>query len=221
MISSRVFRSFALVLAASLTIGCGDSPTAPPAASAPVAVDVETNELLGGLLGGLLRTLTNVVQGVLGPTDVTPIRWASTHDNTTRQVSGTIGYRGGTLAIPSSDFTITFPYGALRSNTNITIISDARGGYVSYAMQPHGIRFSKPVVVTQRLRNTEAYRMRNPKLFGAYLGKESVGLLGGLLNGVIEALEIVTSVTILRPDGTPEVQTWLLNHFSRYVLASG
>jgi hypothetical protein len=63
--------------------------------------------------------------------------------------------------------------------------------------------------------------MRNPKLFGAYLGQESVGLLGTLVDELIEALEIVTSITLLRPDGTPEIQTWMLNHFSRYILASG
>jgi hypothetical protein len=221
MTFSKVFRSFAIALTASLTFACADSPTAPPAQSAPVAIDAETEKLLGGLLGGLLNALTDVVKGLLGPVDVTPVKWAATHDNTVRSVSGTIGYWGGTLSLPSSDFTITFPYGALNSSTNITITSDARGGYVSYAMQPHGLRFNKPVVVTQRLRNTEAYGVKNQKLFGAYLGQESVGLLGTLVGGVIEALEIVTSVTILRPDGTPELQTWLLNHFSRYILASG
>jgi hypothetical protein len=225
MTFSKVFRSFAIVLTASLTFACGESPTAPPTQSAPVVIDAETEKLLGGLIGGLIggvvKLLTDVVEGVLGPVDVRPVKWASSHDNAARSVSGAIGYWGGTLAIPSSDFTITFPVGALSSRTDITITSDALGGYVSYSMQPHGIRFNKPVIVTQRLRNTEAYGMRNPKLFGAYLGRESVGLLGGLVNSLIEALEIVTSVTLLRPDGTPEVQTWLLNHFSRYILASG
>jgi hypothetical protein len=87
-------------------------------------------------------------------------------------------------------------------------------------MLPHGLTFAKPVVVTQRLRNTKANTVpAGSRLFGAYFPEENplLGLVGGLLN----ALEIVTSVTILRPDGQPEVQTWLLNHFSRYMLASG
>jgi hypothetical protein len=218
---SKVLRSFAIVLTASLTFACGDSPTAPAPQATPVVADGERHEIFGGLIGGLLHTLTDVVKGVVGPVDVTPVRWAATHDNTVRSVSGTIGYWGGTLSIPSSDFTIYFPYGALRSSTNITITSDARGGYVSYKMEPHGLEFSKPVIVTQKLRNTEAYAMRNPKLFGAYLGQDAVGLLGTLVNEAVSALEIVTSITLLRPDGTPEVQTWLLNHFSRYILASG
>jgi hypothetical protein len=168
-----------------------------------------------------VKSLTRVVQGVIDPDGipVTPIQWASTHTNATRSVSGTIGRWGGTLAIPGSDFTITFPVGALSGPTAITIISDA-SGYVSYDMLPHGLTFAKPVVVTQRLRNTKAKNAPlGSKLFGAYFPDENplLALVGGLLN----AVEIVTSVTILRPDGQPEVQTWLLNHFSRYMLASG
>ena len=87
-------------------------------------------------------------------------------------------------------------------------------------MQPHGLRFNKPVVVTQRLRNTEAKSVpANRSLFGAYF--EDEGLLAGIVNGLLNAVEIATSVTILRPDGTPEMQTWILNHFSRWMLASG
>ena len=220
--SFRVLRSFAIVLTATLAFGCADSPTAPPAPSA-VAVDVDQDQLLGGLIGGILKTVTKVVQGVIYPNgiEVTPVRWASDHPVETRTVSGTIGRWGGTLAIPGSDFTITFPAGALSSNTNIVITSDA-SGFVSYDMRPHGIRFAKPVIVTQRLRNTEAYGMpRDTKLFGAYLDEDPPGLIGGLLGTVVKALEIVTSVTIFRPDGRAELQTWSLNHFSRYILASG
>ena len=223
MMSFRVLRSFAIVLSATLAFGCADSPTAPPAPSAAIAVDVDQDQLLGGLLGGILKTLTRVVQGVIYPNgiEVSPVRWASGHSVQTRSVSGTIGRWGGTLAIPGSDFMITFPAGALSSNTKIVITSDA-SGYVSYDMQPHGIRFAKPVIVTQRLRNTAAYTMpRDTKLFGAYLGEDSPGLIGGLLNTVVKALEIVTSVTLVRPDGKLELQTWSLKHFSRYILASG
>jgi hypothetical protein len=227
MISSRFVRYFAIVLTTTLALGCAESVTGPsapapaPQAQSPIAAPADQNPLLGGLLGGIINALTDVVKAVIDPNGipVEPVRWAPTHTNQVRSVSGTIGYWGGTLAIPGSDFTITFPIGALSKSTNITIVSDA-SGFVSYDMQPHGLVFNKPVVVTQRLRNTLAHEVPdNKKLFGAYFTDEN--LLGGIVNGLLDAVEIVTSVTLISRDGDPELQTWLLNHFSRYMLASG
>jgi hypothetical protein len=227
MISSRFVRYFAIVLTTTLAFGCAESVTGPsapaptPQASSPIAAPSKHDPLLGGLLGGVIKALTDVVKAVIDPNGipVAPVRWAPTHTNQVRSVSGTIGYWGGTLAIPGSDFTITFPIGALSKSTNITIVSDA-SGFVSYDMQPHGLRFSKPVVVTQRLRNTLAHEVPDDKkLFGAYFTDEN--LLSGIVNGLLNAVEIVTSITINQRDGDPELQTWLLNHFSRYMLASG
>lgn len=226
MISSRFVRYLAIVLTATLALGCSESPTGPsapsaPTASAPLSAPNGSSELLGGLLGGIVNTVTETVKGVLDPNGipVAPVKWAASHTNEERSVSGTIGYWGGSLSIPESDFTITFPVGALSRATTITIVSDA-SGFVSYDMQPHGLQFARPVVVTQRLRNTEANNLpADAKLFGAYFQDES--LLRGIVNGLLNAVEIVTSVTIVRPDGQAELQTWLLNHFSRYMLASG
>ncbi|MEX2109183.1 MAG: hypothetical protein WD802_01075 [Gemmatimonadaceae bacterium] len=226
MIRTKVLRHFAIVLSAAFALACADSPTGPStptATSAPSAIAAPSgaqNGLLSGVFG-ILRSLTKVVLGVLDPNGipVTPVQWASTHTNVERTVTGTIGRYGGTLAIPGSDFTITFPYGALSVPTAIRITSDA-SGFVSYDMQPHGLQFAKPVVVTQRLRNTKVYGTPlETKLFGAYFSQENPLL--DLVGNLLEAVEIVTSVTILRPDGSPEVQTWLINHFSRYMLASG
>lgn len=227
MISSRFVRYFAIVLTTALALGCAESVTAPsapapaPQATSPIAAPTDQDLLLGGLLGGVLKELTDVVQGIIDPNGipVEPVRWAPAHTNQVRSVSGTIGYWGGTLALPGSDFTITFPVGALSKSTSVTIVSDA-SGFVSYDMQPHGLRFNKPVIVTQRLRNTLAKEVPDGrKLFGAYFTDES--LLSGIVNGLLDAVEIVTSITLIRPDGDPELQTWLLNHFSRYMLASG
>jgi hypothetical protein len=146
---------------------------------------------------------------------VSAVKWTPGHVNEVRVVSGTIGANGGTLSIPGSDFTITFPKGALKSSTAIKIVSDG-SEYVSYDMRPHGITFAKPVIVTQRLKNTSVYR--TPKAwnaFGAYFPKDPK--LGGLL----KALEIETTTIYGPPNGEPEVETWLLNHFSRYMLSSG
>lgn len=225
MISFRFVRYFAIVLTTTLALGCAESPTGPsgpsaPAASAPLSAPTESKELLG-LVGRIVNTLTETVKGVVDPNGipVAPVKWAASHTNQEHRVSGTIGYWGGSLSIPGSDFTISFPVGALSKATTITIISDA-SGYVSYDMQPHGLQFAKPVVVTQRLRNTEANQIpSNAKLFGAYFQDE--GLLSGVVNGLLSAVEIVTSITLLNANGDAELQTWFLNHFSRYMLASG
>lgn len=222
MIRSRFVRSFALVLTTFVALSCADySPTA------PIAAPTQAQD---GLLSGLIGTVVNVLDALLGPVlkvihfqtdpngiEVRAVKWAPGHNDRERSVSATIGINGGTLAIPSSDFAITFPKGALTSPTAIKITSD-RGDYVSYDMEPHGLKFAVPVVVTQGLRNTAVYN--TPKAlnsFGAYFPKEPKKL-----DGILKALEIETTTIYAAPKGTkPEVQTWLLNHFSRYMLASG
>ena len=218
MIRSRFVRSFTLVLATFVALSCSDySPTAPIAAPT-----YAQDGLISGLLGtvtGLLGSVLKVIVGVVDPNgiEVRAVQWAPTHVNQVRTVSGTIGVNGGTLAIPGSDFTITFPKGALSAPTAIKIISDA-SGYVSYDMKPHGITFAKPVIVTQRLKNTSVYgTSRAWNALGAYFPKDPPDL-----SGILKALE-TTTTTIFSgsSDGQPEVETWQLNHFSRYMLASG
>ena len=139
MIRSRFVRAFVLVPTLLVALSCSDySPS-----TAPVAAPTQAQDgLLSGLLGlvtGLLGTVLKVVVGVVDPNgiEVRAAKWTPGHINQVRSVSGTIGYNGGTLAIPGSDFTITFPQGALSQSTAITIISDG-SGYVSYDMRPHG-----------------------------------------------------------------------------------
>jgi hypothetical protein len=171
------------------------------------------------LLGGLLNTVTSVVGFVADATGLTvhPIAWNSSYAKVSYTISGTISPWGGTLTIPESDFTITFPVGAVSQPTLITITSDPN--YVAYKMQPQGIKFAKPVVVTQRLRKTAVYgESLSSRLFGAYVADDLLDL-GTLLN----ALEIELSATIYAPGSStlPEIETWSVNHFSRYMLASG
>ena len=83
-------------------------------------------------------------------------------------------------------------------------------------MEPHGIRFAHPVVVTQQLRQTSVYGQPvSGKLFGAYLSDDLLDL-----GGILHALEIELSTTIFR-GSNPETEAWTINHFSRYMLASG
>lgn len=218
MIRSRFVRSLLLVVTAVGVISCADGlPTAPP--SAPTTAQ-------DGLLSGLVGTVTNLLGSVIrvigfqsdpNGIPVTAVHWAPSHVNEVRTVSATIGVNGGTLSIPGSDFTITFPYGALSSPTNITITSDA-SGYVSYDMQPHGLTFRRPVIVTQRLQNTGVYGTPDAlNSFGAFFGRSLLDL-----GGILRALEIETTTIFSDPrSGQAEVETWQLNHFSRYMLASG
>jgi hypothetical protein len=217
MIRSRFLRSSVLVLSAFVALSCSDvSPTAPPA---PVASAVQAgtpqDALLGGLLGGLLKIVLSIVSFDPHPNrNVQAVAWAPEYANHTYTVSGTISSRGGTLTIPESDFSITFPKGAVSRSTVITITSDPT--HVAYAMSPH-MKFDRPLVVTQRLRHTEVYgRPLSTPIFGAYV--EDTGLLGGLF----KALEIELSATLSTGSSSlPEITTWTVNHFSRYMLASG
>lgn len=226
MIRSRFVRSSVLVLSAFVALSCSDySPTAPPP-STVAKVEAQPNDaLLGGLLGGVIGTVTTLLGSVLkvigfvydpNGIPVNAVSWTAGHVNEVRSVSATIGYNGGTLTIPGSDFTITFPKGALSSYTPIKIVSDGNG-YVSYDMQPHGITFAVPVIVTQRLNNTSVYGTSKAwNAFGAYFPQDP-----SLLDGILKALEIETTTIFAGPSGQPEVETWQLRHFSRYMLSSG
>jgi hypothetical protein len=215
MIRSRFIRSFVLALSAAVALSCSDtSPTGP---SVPVTAQ---DGLLSGVIGGVLQPVFKVVGFVADATGLTvhPVAWSPARAKVSYSVSGTITPWGGTLTIPQADFTITFPMGAVSQPVNVTITSDP--DYVAYRMQPHGIRFARPVVITQRLRNTAIYgQPLSSQLFGGYLADDLLPL-GNVLNVLNE---IEASVTIFAPGSTalPEITTWSINHFSRYMLASG
>jgi len=219
MIRSRFLRSSVLVLMTAVALSCTEySPTAPTVQAPMQAQD----GLLSGLLGivtNLLGTVLHVITFQSDPNGipVNAVAWTGTHVNQTRSVSAYIGENGGTIALPSSDFTITFPSGALSQTTLITIVSDGVG-YVSYDMKPHGLRFNKPVIVTQRLNNTAVFGTSLAlKAAGAYFPQDPTDY-----SGTINALEIeTTTIFSSKNDGNADVETWLLNHFSRYMLASG
>jgi hypothetical protein len=220
MMRSRFIRSSTLVFATFVALSCSDySPTGPTTLEAPAKAQ---DGLLSGLLGivtNLLGTVLHVITFQYDPNGipVNAVKWTGTHVNQTRSVSGYIGQNGGTLALPSSDFTITFPSGALSQPTLITIVSDGIG-YVSYDMKPHGLKFAKPVIVTQRLQNTAVYGTSLAlKAAGSYFPQDPTNL-----SGTIKATEIeTTTIFSSKNDGKADVETWLLNHFSRYMLASG
>ncbi len=206
-----IVRAFPIVLSAAIALSCSDvSPTGPQTPA--IAQD--------GLLGGVLQPVGKLVGFVADATGLTvhPVAWNQNRAKVSYSVSGTITPWGGTLTIPQADFTITFPIGAVSQPINVTITSDP--DYVAYRMEPHGIKFAKPVVITQRLRNTAIYgQPLSSQLFGGYLADDLLPL-GSILNVLNE---IEASATIFAPGSTtlPEITTWSINHFSRYMLASG
>jgi hypothetical protein len=220
MIRSRFLRSSVLILSAFVALSCSDSPTAPtaPVASA-IPAGSQQDALLGGLIGGLLKVVVSVVGFVADATGLTvhPVAWNSSYAQVSYTVSSTITPWGGTITIPQSDFTMTFPVGAVSQPTLITVTSDAK--YVAYRMSPAGIRFAKPVIVTQRLRKTAAFgqALTTSKLFGAYISDDLLDL-----SKLLHALEIELSTTLFVSGSStlPEITTWTVNHFSRYMLAS-
>lgn len=225
MIRNKFFRSFLLIAAVAGLAACADSiPTSPSAPAQTqhtlLAPDKTQNGLIGDLLGGVVQTVTSVVGFVGDATGLTvhPVKWGPTHVADSYTVSGVITPWGGTLVIPQADFSISFPYGAVTQPTTITITADPN--YVAYKMQPTGLRFAKPVVVTQRLQNTAvAGQPLSAQLFGAYISDDLLDL-----STLLHVLEIENSLTIFRSSSgslIPDTEIWQINHFSRYMLASG
>ena len=189
----RLIRSLAVAAAGVVLVACADNATAPSSSLVPPSRTVSFQRLNGG----------SIVSAVAWEAGKSPDKAAS----------GVIGPDGGTISIPSADFSISFPRGALASATTITVTPNT-DGYVGYDMQPHGLTFAQPVTVTLGLTRTTA----TEGVFCAYLP----GSIGA--NGRATAIEIEASVTTFGLQSgrvKPVSQTWKLNHFSRYILGSG
>jgi hypothetical protein len=144
------------------------------------------------------------------------VNWPGSH-STQYSASGLItAAGGGTLTIPETGFSITFPAGALSQDMQITIIA-LSGASVAYDMLPHGLRFSKPVIASQDI-PAGSGRKVGASIFCAYLNSshENIGA-----NGVALASEIELSFTDFDAFANPIRSRWYLNHFSKYILASG
>src|SRR5258706_14846152 len=113
MLRSRFVRSFVLVLTTFVAISCADYTPIEPITAPTKAQDGLIGDLLG-LVTGLLGSLIKVISFQSDPNGipVTAIKWAPTHVNQTRSVSGTIGYNGGSPALGRSVVPIQLPHGA-------------------------------------------------------------------------------------------------------------
>ncbi|MGH9422510.1 MAG: hypothetical protein ACRD3J_21215, partial [Thermoanaerobaculia bacterium] len=92
-------------------------------------------------------------------------------------MSALVDAGGAALFLPGADFSLTIPAGALSEPTVITVTAKA-GPFVAYEMQPHGLRFKKPVIAEQGLSTTATYGTdAGNSVRSAYLpaGRESIG----------------------------------------------
>jgi hypothetical protein len=226
MNSLRVFRSAALALTTYLALSCVDSsaPTDPLAAGG-TAADSTLTVVTAGTASVPVACPESWTQPTFSSSgkNVKGVRWISTRVPVELSVSGVIGPDGGSLTIPGSQFMIYFPQGALSSPTAITITSKETE-WVTYDMTPHGTVFGKPVIVFQGLENTEIFgTLAACSAYGAYLppGSELISA-----DDTATATETTMSYTVSgfvdwMQFSSPQASIWIINHFSRYMLASG
>jgi hypothetical protein len=114
---------------------------------------------------------------------------------------------------------MSIPSGALVEPVTITVVAKA-GPHVAYEMQPHGLRFLKPVTAVQGLRSTAAYGTdAGSSVRSAYLpdGSESVDADDSTSPAELEA----ATTYFYGAQPVAETHVWIINHFSRYILISG
>ncbi len=182
----------AVAIALSLT-GCGnsDSPIAP---TQPKAAPTTAPS----------RSLS-----LLAPKTITPLQRLTplTSDIT---VSKTIGILGGAIAIPQAGVSIIVPPLALSSAKTIKVTAMA-GSNVAYEFEPHGIRFTTPLVMTQDLSKTQA---RTGGLVNA------LSLVGGYFPDSSQPTT-VTELLSLNVSLLNQVGVMTIWHFSGYIIAGG
>lgn len=202
MISKSLFRSLSVALSALVITSCSDSNPMAPGSSATFQSAQATLKDNGSGLD-----LAHLELKAL---------WWEKHQKDVRAVSKNIGPEGGTIQLPATGFTMVVPPGALKKSITITVTPDDK--YVAYTMEPTGTQFQKDVSVTQLLSfSTIGGSPLRTQIFAAYIADDRLKLSGNL-----KVLEILPSSTILSAvTGLPQAQSWVIRHFSRYMLASG
>jgi hypothetical protein len=197
-----VLRSLPAILGAFVIASCSDS-----GASNPIApVDAITDGSSGGAATGSSTDQSGL--------ELRALWWKDRHRNLA-PVSQWIEPSGGTISIPETGFTMSFPAGAVKARIQITVTADE--DYVAYKMEPTGTQFSKEVTITQSLAATELNgESLRSQLFAAYIS-DNVSL-----SGRVPVLYLLPSYTVFSTSGLiPQAHVWTITHFSRYMLASG
>jgi hypothetical protein len=207
---SRVgfFRSLAVVAGAIIIASCSEAGISGPntnqeriAATASVQPAADR----------LLDHVTDVSR-----LELKAVWWKKQHKDVIK-VSKTIDQSGGTISIPETGLTLSFPAGAVAAPITITVTSDEK--YVAYRMEPTGTKFLKDVTATQQLNTTSIFGSPlRSQLYAAYIPDDNVKL-----SGKVPVLEIEPGTTIFSVLSSllPQAHVWTIKHFSRYMLASG
>jgi hypothetical protein len=209
MLSTSQMRSYVVVLGAFLISSCSSSDLQSPVAPVDaLAVQGATSAVKAAAIpGGLQGSPALGVKGI----------WWSKPHKTVFSVSQTIDASGGTISMPETGLTISFPAGAVSAPITITVTSDDK--YVAYKMEPSGTKFLKDVTVTQPLSGTSISGIPlKADLQAVYIADDNTKLAG-----IVKPLEIEPSTTIfsLLNPRLPQAEVWIIRHFSRYMLSSG
>jgi len=176
-------RSLVIAIGALVLVSCSEGGISAPTAPSAVASKASpANPQLDK--HGLTGSVTDASQ-----LDLKAVWWKKRYKNVI-SVSKTIDQAGGTISIPETGLTVSFPAGAVTGPINITISSDQK--YVAYKMEPTGTKFLKDVTVTQLLNTTSIFGVPlRSQLYAVYIADDNVKL-----NGKVPALEIEPSTTI-------------------------
>jgi hypothetical protein len=201
-------RSLAVLLGAFVIASCSEAGISAPTAPAESTAAPPSSQFAAQHLIGAVTEVAKL--------ELKAIWWKKKHKDVIK-VSKIIDRSGGTISIPETGLTVSFPAGAVTGPIRVTITSDDQ--YVAYKMEPTGTRFLKDVTATQVLNTTSIFGepLRN-QLYAAYIADDNVKL-----SGKVPVLEIEPSTTIFSPlpPHFPQAQVWTIRHFSRYMLASG
>jgi hypothetical protein len=207
---SRVgfIRSLAVVAGAVIIASCSEAGISAPYAPSQTIAPPASAQPAGQHLLGQVGDVNHV--------DLKAIWWSKQHKGVIT-VSKTIDQSGGTISMPETGLTLSFPAGAVTGPITITITSDKK--YVAYTMEPSGTRFLKDVTATQQLNTTSIFGSPlRSQLYAAYIADDKIKLSGN-----VPVLEIEPGTTIfsLLNALLPQAHVWTIRHFSRYMLASG
>lgn len=205
MSSHHAFRYLALAVSAAAVISCGDYAGITSPSQSKLLPPTR-------IVGASFAFVT-------GGSVAKAMKWAPSHSKVDQTVSAVVGPDGATLSLPGADFSMNIPAGALSAPTAITIVSRA-GSYVVYDMLPHGLRFAVPVTAVQGLSTLAGYgTSASNSVRSAYLSQANEQVA---FDGSVSPVELEAATTYyygVQP--VAETHSWIVNHFSRYILISG
>jgi hypothetical protein len=192
-------RSFLLLSAILAATACGDreltTPT-PPAVRSTVPFATATSNIVTGVR--ILKRTKSLKASL-----------------TTFAV---IGPAGGSLSIRAAGVEVTFARGAVSKPTRITLTA-IEGTDVAYEFQPHGLKFSAPVVVRQDLKKTTA---ESDALLAASLqGSYFEGPLAANLIGTHDVYAHIKEGRKAKLSAANRFLEFTIEHFSGYVTSTG